>query len=102
MNLEVSKNEENKTVTLHIELTDEEFRELEEGLTLNKTDLEGDDENGLRRKKFCVTCHGKGPNNSVVQWTEKAYSSVLAHIQGAPKCQRDTGDPGNSVRKGNC
>ena len=102
MELTVSNNESKKTYTLSIELSEEEFLELDSLGDLIQKDLVESVDKGLGRKKYCVTCHGKGPNNSEVRWTEKAYNSTLADIQGAPKCQRDTGNPSNSVRKGNC
>lgn len=57
---------------------------------------------GLGRDEYCVTCHGKDENGNQPRTTEKALSSVLAHLQGAPKCMAITGDPGNSVSKGKC
>lgn len=62
----------------------------------------GDSETGLGRNEYCVTCSSKGEGGKVVQWTEKAYNSVLAHLQGAPKCLKETGNPSNSVSKGSC
>ena len=54
---------------------------------------------GLKRKKYLVTCHKKGANNSVISWVEKGYSSVLVHPVAAAGCMAKVGDPSHSLRK---
>ena len=103
---------EKKESSLTISVREEKSEEVVLEIRMSKDDYEeylaepGSEEEaiekGLGRKHYCVTCHGKDQNGNHPQTTEKAYSSALAHLQGAPKCMAITGNPGNSVRRGKC
>ena len=97
--------EEMKHITLNLDLSQDEMRELQ-GVTdkiEGNEHLESEEESfetfGLHRKRYLITCEAKDANGNPVSWVEKAYGSALALGVGAVACQAKVGNPNCSARK---